>query len=199
MRKHHILTLLCLASSACGQDSRCPTGKVCSPADQCQEFVEKKEVLRSLTRGSTQYKNSLSQLKRLVCNKEEKKVCCTQQRPTTTTAPRTTPPNTKQSSPSWVPSKREGCGFSSASSGFIVGGNDTELGEFPWTVLLGKTSSSGRTQWKCGGTLVNKWYVVTAAHCKNSMDMVRVGEWEVVDTSQIKTQRFGFNCTAYSE
>ena len=41
---------------------------------------------------------------------------------------------------------------------------------------------------------------MTAAHCKNSMDVVRVGEWEVVDTDNIKTTRSQpFKCTAYNQ
>ena len=36
------------------------------------------------------------------------------------------------------------CGVAVKSAAFIVGGNDTELGEFPWMVLLGKDKPTGR-------------------------------------------------------
>ena len=34
-------------------------------------------------------------------------------------------------------------------------------------------------QWVCGGTLINYWYVVTAAHCTSKLTDVRLGEWTV--------------------
>ena len=36
------------------------------------------------------------------------------------------------------------CGVAVKSAAFIVGGNDTELGEFPWMVLLGKDKPTGK-------------------------------------------------------
>lgn len=60
----------------------------------------------------------------------------------------------------------------------------TKIGEHPWAVLLGKPRN-GQTRWHCGGTLINRWYVVSAAHCSPSQTkMVRVGEWKVVDTNK---------------
>merc|ERR1711923_263447 len=44
----------------------------------------------------------------------------------------------------------------------IVFGNVTKHGEYPWQVSL-RTKREGETF--CGGTLINSWTVVTAAHC----------------------------------
>lgn len=46
----------------------------------------------------------------------------------------------------------------------IFGGNRTRLFEMPWMVLLSYDSDRG-TKLNCGGTLINEWYVLTAAHC----------------------------------
>uniref|UniRef100_A0AAG5DS92 Peptidase S1 domain-containing protein n=1 Tax=Anopheles atroparvus TaxID=41427 RepID=A0AAG5DS92_ANOAO len=58
----------------------------------------------------------------------------------------------------------------------IAFGKDAKLFEYPWMALL----RSGR-EWICGGTLINKRYVLTAAHCvKNEVvDSVRLGEFEL--------------------
>merc|ERR1712110_539583 len=45
----------------------------------------------------------------------------------------------------------------------IVGGEDAEDGEFPWQVQL-RSSDSSRSLF-CGGSVLNKNWVITAAHC----------------------------------
>ena len=51
------------------------------------------------------------------------------------------------------------CGYSDSIS-HIVGGSDTKPQEYPWMALLGYQG-----QYLCGGSLINKWYILTAAHC----------------------------------
>lgn len=41
----------------------------------------------------------------------------------------------------------------------IVGGDDALFGEFPWQVLV-KIASH-----QCGGSIINRRFIVTAAHC----------------------------------
>ncbi|CAH2094427.1 unnamed protein product [Euphydryas editha] len=66
----------------------------------------------------------------------------------------------------------------------IFGGNRTRLFEMPWMVLLTYDSARG-TKLSCGGTLITKWYVLTAAHCVSFLGSslklkgVILGEWDV--------------------
>lgn len=46
----------------------------------------------------------------------------------------------------------------------IVGGHKAEKGSWPWMVHLNITSD-GRNKWRCGGTILNNEWVLTAANC----------------------------------
>ena len=48
----------------------------------------------------------------------------------------------------------------------LLGARIAGLGEFKWTALLGYDHlSTGEIFYTCGGSLINKWYVLTAANC----------------------------------
>jgi len=50
----------------------------------------------------------------------------------------------------------------------IVGGRRAKIGEYPWMALLGYDSpnvAGNEIFYVCGGSLINKKYVLTAAHC----------------------------------
>ena len=51
----------------------------------------------------------------------------------------------------------------------IVGGTDSPIDKYPWLALLAYSGYSGRSKWQCGGALIGDQYVVTAAHCINSI------------------------------
>ena len=109
----------------------------------------------------------LQSLKSLICNKEDKKICCKIE-------------SNNPDSPGYLPRDGE-CGIA-GDAAFIVGGQNTKLGEFPWSALIRKKGRSQR--WHCGGTLINKWFVVSAAHCVDAgddLEEVTLGEWKVKD------------------
>jgi len=62
-------------------------------------------------------------------------------------------------------------------------------GEFPWQVLIAKSRSKTSTRWKfvCGGTLIAKNWVLTAAHCFENGEervpsdfFVILGKWSLI-------------------
>ncbi|XP_014281064.2 serine proteinase stubble isoform X2 [Halyomorpha halys] len=59
---------------------------------------------------------------------------------------------------------------------------DSEFGEYPWQVAILKKDPQ-ESVYVCGGTLVDRYHVLTAAHCIKSytaFDLrVRLGEWDV--------------------
>ena len=70
----------------------------------------------------------------------------------------------------WKPSGIEGeCGLK-ATLEHIVGGSIAKLGEYPYMALLGY-NVDGDTLYACGGSLLNKKYVLTAAHCFDQLDV----------------------------
>ncbi|KAK4324762.1 hypothetical protein Pmani_004621 [Petrolisthes manimaculis] len=67
----------------------------------------------------------------------------------------------------------------------VVNGEDSNLQELPWTVILGYNSTT-EPFWACGGTLISEQYVVTAAHCVHltynqgaTLEVVRLGEYDL--------------------
>ena len=205
MRIFFLLLLLGLISlSEC--QSSCGPGEECLEARSCQFYTVEREKLNTLRSGSADWTRQLKKLKDLVCNPQERKVCC--QKTSTSTSNNSTNTNTNnknnnnnlspRDAPSYRPSlAREECGELNSHAGFILGGNDTRLGEYPFLALLGRTSRRNKASvfWHCGGTLVNKWYVLSAAHCGPQVDLVRLGEWEVVDPDSYSREA----CVYYNE
>ncbi|KAH7945460.1 hypothetical protein HPB49_011106 [Dermacentor silvarum] len=73
------------------------------------------------------------------------------------------------------------CGLRTARRARVVGGQVAYDGEFPWLVSVQFVPSMGEN--KCGGTILNERWILTAAHCfygyQKSNFVVRVAEYNL--------------------
>ena len=77
--------------------------------------------------------------------------------------------NVRSESGLWLPRRdAQECGLP-LDTGYIVGGSTAARGEFPFLVLLGyqNQGKSNEILYRCGASLINRKYVLTAAHCHN--------------------------------
>lgn len=154
----------------------------CDP--ECS-FVNKKGTL---VPGTTP-KPSLRKIRPTFTTKSVPTRPLTRQTTTTTTTP--LPPanpwdlNPESRKGTWLPDHAKSeCGFYT-NVGYIVGGEQALRGEFPFAVLLGYNEPGyDNLHYKCGGALINRRYVITAAHCHfvgTSLEIqeVLIGEFDV--------------------
>ncbi|CAH1173515.1 unnamed protein product [Phaedon cochleariae] len=94
------------------------------------------------------------------------------------------------------------CGRQTANSDKIIGGIAVDPGDYPWMALLEYSSNNGR-RFGCGGTLINRRYVLTAAHCvdrrvlqSRRMQLYRVllGEYDTRNVTDCIYTPSGANC-----
>lgn len=158
----------------------CKESEPCLPVAQCpavqQLQAQRKDYKRKRNNAAAQ--QLLAQIQGLICNTKEKLLCC---------------PPTKES---LLPNLREQCGTQPNLRGAsVVGGKNSEIGEFPWAALLGnyrttkrringRTHTVNQTRWSCGGILITRRFVLTAAHCQGRKEStrlatVRLGEYSV--------------------
>ena len=144
------------------------------------------DILQREMPVSTATRNYLNSLK---CGFEgtNPKVCCEQQI-TATPSPTTEQPATGippdvSNHPNLGLVNADTCGPSTAEK--VVGGNQTNIFDYPWMALIDYDSGKQIPDFRCGGSLINKRYVLTAAHCVTSLPGglrvtgVRIGEHDL--------------------
>eukprot|EP00092_Neocalanus_flemingeri_P007512 GFUD01008109.1.p1 GENE.GFUD01008109.1~~GFUD01008109.1.p1 ORF type:complete len:397 (-),score=67.50 GFUD01008109.1:346-1536(-) len=168
-------------------DARCRYGEVCMDKDKCGDYKKWKKMSKEMPN----YKIEAQRLKKKVCNRKLQKLCCkadTSNQPASERNSQTYPE-------SFLPRKDQ-CGVSCSGSKSVVFGKNAVLGEFPWAALVGykiiledydnrikQVVGKTYTHYHCGGTLINTWFVLTAAHCQTTdtkIVEVALGEWNVL-------------------
>lgn len=178
-----------------GAQERCVTplnkSGVCINLRNCQPLID---ILRQ-TRPLPQ--ESLDFLRNSQCGFEGNypKVCCEQQQeptpaPSVTIAPERPSPQAAIPNPPDVSNhpnlqllNHDVCGPVTQQK--IFGGNKTGVFDFPWMALIAYDIGKSVPEFRCGGSLINKRYVLTAAHCVTSLPSgftligVRLGEHDI--------------------
>lgn len=184
MIRHGLLFLLLVLHEISAQD-RCTTPQntvgTCINIRQCQPLIERLVKQQPVGIELREYLISLQ------CGFEgiNPKVCCAQQTSTDTrdvVTPALDPPNVVNHANLRL-LNNDLCGPVPQTK--IVGGKKTGVFDFPWMALLSYNITGRSPEFRCGGSLINKRYVLTAAHCVTGLnpDMklegVRLGDHDV--------------------
>ncbi|XP_076164421.1 melanization protease 1-like [Ptiloglossa arizonensis] len=159
----------------------------CINIHNCQRVIDILQQQRPLSKETLNYLNSLQ------CGFEgtNPKVCCETLLSVTTTTeapgpgPLTvdTPPPDVSSHPNLRLVNEDLCGPATIPK--IFGGNKTGVFDFPWMALIAYDIGRQNPEFRCGGSLINKRYVLTAAHCVTSLPTgltligARIGEHDL--------------------
>lgn len=159
-----------IAHNAAAQEScHTPSKKpgICINLKNCSALFD------ILIREKPLSESSLNLLRKSQCGFEGKdpKVCCEFQGTTITETPTRVP-----EPPSFIPNPPDltnhinlrlldlhSCGPITEQK--IFGGNKTGVLQYPWMALIAFRTGSPTPEFRCGGSIINKRYILTAAHC----------------------------------
>lgn len=159
-------------------DCTSPNGKPgkCISIRECPTLIE---LLKKANRDST----AAEFLRKSRCGAYAEVCCASQDDGDTNGVNRASDPNASI------------CGRSSVrQTNRVVGGQPADLGAWPWIAALGYTQTNNRSSevmWRCGGSLINKRYILTAAHCIKTpqqlavkLSVVRLGEHDLSNDTE---------------
>nr|XP_022902326.1 uncharacterized protein LOC111415067 [Onthophagus taurus] len=173
--------LLCFISFSKSLGSNCITPSYTS--GRCINIYQCQPIMNVLNSGglTNQFKE---ELKKYYCGFDTNpKVCC----PNYEITPQADPNDNGSLLPT------DGCGEAEALSR-ITNGDKADLLEFPWQVAL-KYVSKKAIPYSCGASLINKRYVLTAAHCITpNLIGVRLGEYDFLTPVDCVTIRGVTTC-----
>ncbi|CAG9769235.1 unnamed protein product [Ceutorhynchus assimilis] len=167
----------------------------CKEIHQCSNIVN---ILKSPNRLDNK---AVEYLKKFKCQGSTQsiiKVCCPEEQ---IIMPDVNPPVIETRVKTTVDNNLE-CGRAMITDR-IVSGTTASLSEFPWTALLQYNTSKGFIN-GCGGSVINKRYVITAAHCVNedilgknglqSLNRLVLGEYDTRNETDCIYTKFGSDC-----
>ncbi|XP_011629946.1 melanization protease 1-like [Pogonomyrmex barbatus] len=158
--------VLLLALSTIDAQSQCSEGSAnCINIRDCPAIVEilrgprplSAEVLQTLRNSQCGYQGN------------DPMVCCpgqTSTTPTTTTTEESNvvpPPPDVTDHPNMRLLDHQICG--TANQRRVINGNKTAVFQYPWMALIAYDTGKPNPEFRCGGTIITKRYILTAAHC----------------------------------
>ncbi|XP_061402629.1 serine protease easter-like [Musca vetustissima] len=165
-----ILAAFCIQCSVAKANEQCMTPDRANGL--CRNLVECPQLLQML-RNTNRSPQETQYLQQSMCDQVGSMVyvCCKLESAVSA-----------RSSSNLLPTTRD-CGKSFDNR--IYGGNVTRIDEYPWLALIEYTKPGNIKNFFCGGSLINKRYILTAAHCVTGRALqtnvptgVRLGEWD---------------------
>lgn len=128
----------------------------------------------------------------MVCCENQEQITRPTQRPTRPTTPKVTvqqetdvsPPPDVTNHPNLRLLDHQNCG--PVTQQRVIGGNKTGVFEYPWMALIAYDTGKPNAEFRCGGTIISRRYILTAAHCVTQLPSeirsligVRVGDHDI--------------------
>jgi len=171
------------ASDATNVDIECP----CIKATECKRTLELLTKAKELSKLHPERKEVITYIRSQICDQSNQGVkCCPENLQEKS--------NGDKESGTWKPlvSQNE-CGDNLFIDVAVVGGKDTKFGDYPFMALLGYKTRRGFCRgkiqnspiathtWGCGASVINKHYLLTAAHCFINQDpiLIALGEHDL--------------------